>query len=149
MALNTDWKEFLDLLESSGAEFLVVGAWARAFYGEPRMTGDIDFWIRASAENASKVKKAIEEFGFGSLGITESDLTGEDQVIQLGFPPRRIDILTNLTGLTFDDAWKHRVQGDLDEVPVNFISREDFIKNKLELARPKDLADVDALRSDR
>jgi len=90
MALNTDWKEFLELLVSCGVEFLIVGAWARAFYAEPRVTGDIDIWVRSTPENAHRVVEAIARFGFASLGLTEADFSGDDQVIQFGFPPRRI-----------------------------------------------------------
>ncbi len=120
MALNTDWKEFLNLLASYDVDFIVVGAWARAQFGEQRVTGDIDFWVRTSPENAAKVIAVVEEFGFGSLGLTEADFLGEDQVIELGYPPRRIDLLTKLTALAFETSWNNRVVGDLGERVSSF-----------------------------
>ncbi len=147
MALNTDWKEFLKLLESNGVDFLVVGAWARAFYGEPRMTGDIDFWVLPTPVNASKLIKAINDYGFSSLGLRDEDFLAIDQV-QLGFPPRRIDLLTGLTGLDFECAWPNRTLGELDGITVSYISKEDFIKNKLATGRAKDLADIEAIAGD-
>ena len=145
MALNTDWKEFLNLLVSYDVEFLIVGAWALAHYGEPRMTGDIDLWVATSPENAEKVVQVIDKFGFGSLGLTLEDFVHPDQVIQLGYPPRRIDVLTNISGLKFDEAWPSRVSGSLDGIPVYYISKEHFILNKKASGRNKDLADVDTL----
>lgn len=145
MALNPDWKEFLRLLESCGVEFIVVGAWARAFHGEPRMTGDIDFWIRRSPENAEKLLRVVREFGFGSLGLTLSDFLADDIVIQLGYPPRRIDIITKLTGLSFEEGWRDKVPGTLDDVGVYYLSKEHFIRNKRATGRAKDLADVEAI----
>ena len=145
MALNTDWKEFLNLLVSSNVEFLIIGAWARAQYGEPRMTGDIDFWIKVELQNAKKMVDVIEKFGFASLGLTEDDFMANDGVIHLGIPPRRIYILTKASGLDFDQAWNNRNVGELDGVPVSFISREDFVTNKKAVGRPKDLADIDAI----
>jgi hypothetical protein len=90
--------------------------------------------------------KVISEFGFDSLGLTEEDFLGSDQIIQLGYPPRRIDLLTDLTSLDFDSSWQNRVDGDLDGFNVSYLSREDFIKNKLAVGRAKDFADVEALK---
>jgi len=145
MALNPDWKDFLELLESSGAEFLLVGAWARAFLGEPRMTGDIDFWIRRSPENAEKLVRVVKEFGFGSLGLTVDDFLSEDMVVQLGYPPRRIDILTRITGVTFEEAWEEKGEGTLDGIRVHYLSKQHFVRNKRATGRPKDLADIEAI----
>ena len=147
MALNTDWKEFLNLLGSSSVEFIVVGAWARAHYGEPRLTGDIDFWVRNSPENAARVIQVLKEFGFASLGLKSEDFQLEDQIIQLGYPPRRIDILTSLSGLDFESAWLKKEAGDFDGIPVFYLSKEDFITNKRATGRPKDLADIEAVEN--
>lgn len=110
------------------------------------MTGDIDFWIRPNAENAARLVEVIRRFGFGSLGLTEADFLAADQVVQLGFPPRRIDLLTKLTDLDFETSWPNRVAGKLDGLTVSYLSREDFIRNKLAVGRPKDLADAEAVR---
>ena len=113
-----------------------------AFHGHPRFTGDIDFFIRATEENAERVLQALEAFGFGSLGIMASDLTEPGRVVQLGRPPNRIDILTSISGVDFDSAWRSRAPADLDGQAMNFIGVDELLKNKEISARPKDLADV-------
>ncbi len=142
MALNTDWKEFLNLLSSSGVRFLIVGAWARAQYVDARMTGALDIWIEATPETAPKVIQVLSEFGFGSPGVSERDLMDPEIVLQLGRPPRRIDLLNFLSGLEFEEAWAGRTEGFMDGVPVAFLSRADLVRNKLATGRPKDLADA-------
>jgi hypothetical protein len=133
-------------LNKHGAEFLVVGAHALAFHGAPRFTGDLDLWIRASPENARRVLAALHAFGFGGLGVSEPDLAQPGRVIHLGFPPNRIDLLTSLTGLSWEEAWHSRISGQLGGQPVHWIGREALKKNKLALGRAKDLADVEALK---
>lgn len=140
--LQTDLREFIGLLNSHSVEYLVVGGHAVAFHGHPRFTGDIDFFIRATGENADRVLRALDEFGFGSLGISASDLTAPGQVVQLGRPPNRIDILTSISGVDFDSAWAARAPADLDGHEVNFIGADDLLKNKQASGRPKDLADA-------
>lgn len=147
MALNPDWKEFVELLNSNDVEYLVVGAFALALHGLPRLTGDIDFYLNNTPENAQRVLQTLRAFGFGSLDITASDLTSEDRVVQLGHAPRRIDLLTFLSGLRFEEAWKNRETREIDGVKIPLISRRDFIDNKLATGRPKDLADADAMGS--
>ena len=142
MPLHPDWKEFLQLLNSHGVDYLVVGAHARGFYGIPRYTRDIDIFIRSSEINASKVESVLRDFGFASLGITADDFLAPGRVVQLGVEPYRIDLLTSISGVEFDDAWSDRVTGDLSGVPVTFISVRAFRKNKLAAGRPKDLADL-------
>jgi hypothetical protein len=109
------------------------------------LTGDIDFWVRIDSQNAEKLVNVIEAFGFASLGLVADDFLESDRVVQLGDPPRRIDILTKLTALEFDHAWANRQTGDLDGIPVHFLSREDFLVNKRATGRAKDLADVEAV----
>ena len=140
--LQSDLREFIGLLNSLKVEYLVVGGHAVAFHGHPRFTGDIDFFIRATSENAERVLRALGAFGFGSLGITASDLTAPGQVVQLGRPPNRIDILTSISGVDFDSAWKSRAPADLDGHAVNFIGVNELLKNKQASGRPKDLADA-------
>jgi hypothetical protein len=142
MPLHPDWKEFLELLNSHGAEYLVVGAHARAFYGIPRYTRDIDIFLRRSPANGAKIESVLREFGFGSLGITANDFLAPGRIVQLGVEPYRIDLLTSLSGVEFDEAWSDRVAGELGGVPVTFISLRAFRKNKLAAGRPKDLADL-------
>lgn len=140
--LQNDLREFIGLLNSLKVEYLVVGGHAVAFHGHPRFTGDIDFFIRATGENAERVLGVLDAFGFGSLGITVADLTEPGQVVQLGRPPNRIDILTSISGVDFDSAWASRAPADLDGHAVNFIGADELLKNKQESGRPKDLADA-------
>jgi hypothetical protein len=134
-------------LNSLKVEYLVVGGHAVAFHGHPRFTGDIDFFIRASPENADRVLRALDAFGFGSLGITASDFTAPGRVIQLGRPPNRIDILTSISGVEFESAWASRAAAELDGHAVNFIGVDELLKNKQASGRPKDLADAAKLRA--
>ena len=142
MPLHPDWKEFLQLLNSHGVEYLVVGAHARGLYGIPRYPRDIDIFLRRSPANASRVETVLREFGFGSLRITAEDFLTPGRVVQLGVEPYRIDLLTSISGVEFDDAWSDRVAGDLGGVPVSFVSLRAFRKNKLAAGRPRDLADL-------
>lgn len=145
MKLQKDLREFIALMNSHGAEYLVVGAHAVALYGYPRYTGDIDLWLRRSPENAARISAALGEFGFAGVGIGRDDLLREEHVVALGQPPNRIDLLTDISGVDFERAWSSRTEGDLDGLPVSFISREHLIENKRAAARIKDLADVDQL----
>ncbi len=145
MELNTDWKQFVESLNSNGVEYLLVGAIAVAHHSLPRNTGDIDFFVRRSPENAQRIVAAIERFGFGSLSLKPEDFLGKDRVVQLGMPPRRIDLINNLTGVTFDDAWRDREPIELSGVRFYVISKEHLLTNKRALGRHKDLADVEAI----
>ena len=148
--MNPDFEDFLRALSSAGARYLVAGAHALALHGVPRATGDIDIWIEPSAENSERVWQALSAFGapVESLGITQDDLLKPDLVIQLGLPPRRIDLLTGLSGLEFESAWAERVHFGLGPVQIPFIGRESLIVNKRETGRLKDLADLEALGED-
>lgn len=145
MVLHQDYKELLKLLNQNKVEYLVVGAYALGFYGSPRNTGDIDIWIGTGEENAKKMVKALADFGFSSLGYTEKEFLEKDTVIQLGVPPVRIDILMSISGLEFEEAYKNRKAFDAGELLINYISKEDFIKNKKAAGRLKDLADIERL----
>lgn len=142
---NRDQADFLGLLTRNGVRALIVGAHALAFHAKPRYTKDLDIFVDASVENARRIITAIEQFGFGSLGITEADLA-EHRVLQLGAPPNRIDIMTSIDGLTFEEAWEGRVEGTFAGEKVFFIGRTELIRNKAASRRPQDLADLDLLR---
>lgn len=128
---------------------MIVGAYALAFHGHPRFTGDLDILVYNSQANAERVYSVITKFGFPASGLAVSDFQQSGQIIQLGRPPQRIDILTSLSGVEFSEAWETRVNGYLDGVPVAFISRECLIRNKKATDRPQDRADVEALESKR
>ncbi len=142
--LNSDFKEFAELLNANGVEYLVVGGYALAAHGHPRYTGDIDFWVSHEAANIERLLKALREFGFGSLGLAANDFNA-DTVIQLGQPPRRIDLLTGIDGVTFADCWTRRETVAFNDVTLNLIGLEDFKANKRAVGRLKDLADLEAL----
>jgi hypothetical protein len=145
MPLHPDWKEFLELLNSNGVDYLIVGAHALGHHGIPRYTRDIDLLVRPSLENGAKLVHALAQFGFGSLKLRAEDFLEPGNIIQLGVEPYRIDLLTSITGVPFEDAWKDKEPGTLDGVSTTFLSRGMFKKNKLATGRLKDLADVDAL----
>jgi hypothetical protein len=139
-----DMRDFLALLIKHDVDFMIVGAFVLARYGIPRGTGDIDIFINPSVNNAENVLAALNEFGMASLGISVADLLSGD-IIQLGFPPARIDLLTKLTGVSLEEILQSRESGRLAEFTVDFLGRDVFIKNKRALGRNKDLADIDAL----
>ncbi len=143
--LNQDFKEFAALLGSNRVEYLIVGGYALAAYGHPRYTGDVDFWIGTDATNAQRALRALKEFGFGGLGIVLHDLTQPGHVIQLGFPPRRIDLLTSIDGVQFTACYARRMVVPIDGLDLNFIALEDFKTNKRASGRLQDLADLQAL----
>jgi len=148
MPLPEDWRAFIESLNSHGVEYLVVGAVALAHHGLPRYTGDLDVLVRNSPENAARLESALAEFGFATLGLKAADFLDSYRVVQLGVPPGRIDLLTSLTGVSFDQAWAGRVEANLEEIPVNFIGREALIRNKKMTGRAKDKADLEALGVD-
>jgi len=143
--LNEDFKEFVALLTSNRVDYLIVGAYALAAYGHPRYTGDLYFWIGTDPANARRLLAALDQFGFGALGIGLEDLTTPNRVIQLGYPPRRIDLLTSIDGVAFAPSFERRFVVALDGQSLNFIALEDFKTNKRASGRHKDLADLDAL----
>lgn len=143
--LNDDFKEFAALLHSNRVEYLIVGGYALAAYGHPRYTGDLDFWVGTDASNARRVLAVLDAFGFGALGVTLDDLTSPERVIQLGYPPRRIDLLTSIDGVGFSECFVRRLEVPVDGLVLNFIALDDFRTNKRATGRHKDLADLEAL----
>jgi predicted nucleotidyltransferase len=143
--LQADLKEFIELLNSRNVEYVVVGVHAVAFHGHPRFTGDIDFFIRMTSSNVQRLLAVLDDFEFGGLGITESDLLQPKRIIQLGHPPNRIDLLTSISGVDFDSAWETRVEVVMDDQPVSMLGWNELLRNKKAAGRPKDLADVEKL----
>jgi predicted nucleotidyltransferase len=143
--LSQDFKEFAELLNSNGVEYLVVGGYALAAHGRPRYTGDLDFWVGTSTENAVRLLRALAQFGFGSLDISLADLTTPENVIQLGFPPRRIDLLTSIDGVEFAASFQKKMDVVIDGLTLHFISLEDFKANKRASGRLQDRADLESL----
>ena len=143
--MNRDFNDMLSALSAGGVEFLVVGAHALAAHGRPRATGDLDLWVRPTSENAERVWRSLARFGAPLGSLTVEDLARPGIVFQIGLPPCRIDILTDLTGLAFADDWADRVRRAFGDVDVDFIGRAAFIRNKRATGRPKDLGDIDGM----
>jgi hypothetical protein len=143
--LNQDFKEFIQSLNDNEVRYLVVGGYAVALHGYPRYTKDMDVWVDMTPENASKIVKALDQFGFGSLDVKESDFTVPDQILQLGYPPRRIDILTTIPGVEFSECYPAHTTVDMEGVSVNFIDLKNLKKNKKATGRHQDLADLENL----
>jgi len=148
MELDKDFNEFVELFLEHNVRFLIVGGYALAAHGLPRATGDLDAWVWVNPENAQNIMLALNAFGFQNLSLTESDFSKEDSIIQLGYPPFRIDILTSIDGVVFDQAWEKKIVVELNGMNVPFIGRDDLITNKKAAGRPQDIADVSRLTSD-
>ena len=144
--LNQDFQEFIQSLNDNQVRYLVVGGYAVALHGHPRYTKDIDVWIEISPDNAKKMVKALDQFGFASLGLKEDDFLVPDQIIQLGYPPSRIDVISTLEGVDFETCYAARVEVVIDGTLVNFIDLENLKKNKRAAGRPQDLADLEHLQ---
>ena len=143
--MNPDFAALLRELSAAEARFMVVGGYAVSFHSRPRATGDIDVWVEPTAANAARVFRALRAFGAPLQGLVEADLAQPEVVYQIGVPPRRIDLLTSLTGLNFDEAWAERTPGLLGGLEVHFLGREALIRNKRALGRARDLADLESL----
>ncbi|PKL18318.1 MAG: hypothetical protein CVV49_06960 [Spirochaetae bacterium HGW-Spirochaetae-5] len=148
MEIQQDFKELLELFNSHKVEYIIVGSYALAHYGAPRYTGDIDLYVRPEKDNAEKIISALADFGFGSLNLSVEDFCMPDRVVQLGTPPVRIDILTSISGVNWDDAFINKVPDFYGDVPVFFIGRSDYIANKKAAGRKKDIADLEAIGAD-
>lgn len=149
MKVEKNYEEFLSLLNKHSVKYCIIGAYAVAFYAKPRYTKDIDILVEPNKENAQKILRALEEFGFGELSISVDDLTREGNILQLGYEPLRIDLLTKLEGFQFPDIWQNRVTGDYGSEKVYFIGLDDLIKNKKISARPSDKIDIELLKKAR
>ena len=144
--LNQDFKEFVESLNENDVRYLIVGGYAVAAHGRPRYTKDLDVWIEASQKNAERLILALEQFGFGSLGLKATDFLIPEQIVQLGYPPNRIDILTTLEGVDFEPCYASRVSLEIENVVVHFIDLENLKRNKRSVGRLQDLADLENLQ---
>ena len=145
MVLNQDFKEFLQSLNANDVRYLIIGGYALAFHGHPRYTKDLDIWIDLDKNNAGKVVQALQDFGFASLGLAPDDFLEPDIVIQLGYPPSRIDLLVGLKGAVFEECYSNRQIRVIDGIEINVIDRTNLIRLKQEAGRHQDLADIDNL----
>lgn len=146
MVLNPDFKDFFRSLNDNGVRYLVVGGYAVALHGHPRYTKDVDVWVERTEANAERVVRALEAFGFGSLGLAAPDFLAQDQIIQLGYAPVRIDILTTIPGVEFADCYASRVEVLADDLSVAFIGLDDLRQAKRASGRLQDLADLENLQ---
>ena len=145
LKLPKDLREFIELLNSHDVRYVIVGGYAVAYHGHPRSTGDIDFYVEVSDENAQKLEAVLVEFGFGGLGLSCTDFLQPGIVVQLGYPPNRIDLLTAISGVSFAEAWEKRVETQFEGVTMRFVDKSTLLANKAATGRPKDLADLDSL----
>ena len=145
MTLDPDFKEFIQSLNANGVRYLIVGGYAVAAHGHPRYTKDLDIWIWLDENNAAHLLRALDDFGFGAVGLMMTDFLEPDQIIQLGYPPSRIDLLTTVPGVTFEACYPDRQMIDIDGVAVNFIDLKNLKKSKRASGRAQDLADLENL----
>lgn len=145
MDLDQDFKEFIQLVNINKVQYLVVGGYAVAFHGYIRYTSNIDFWIKPEKENVARLVKSLIEFGYNPLDIEKEDFIKENLVFQLGHPPNRIDIMTSVTGLVFDECWKERKELEMEDEKLNFISLHHLKINKKQTGRSIDKNDLENL----
>ena len=144
MKIHPDFSDFVEALRKNSVEFVIVGSFALAFHGYPRATGDIDFWIRPTEANSEALIKALIDFGFGGLEVSKEDILS-GKIIQLGYPPVRIDLISVLDGLSAEEVWDSREKGKFGPHDVFYLGRKAYIRNKRATGRHKDLADLDLL----
>jgi hypothetical protein len=149
MALSKDWREFLELLNSRGVDYVIVGAQSLAFHGRPRHTGDLDILVRPTPDNVRLLLALLNQFGFEQSGFKESDFLQPEQIIQLGRVPSRIDLLTSISGVSTEQAFASKISAILDGIPVFILAKDALIRNKRAVGRPQDLADLAALEEGR
>ena len=143
---SQDFSEFVRLLNQHNVEYLIVGGYAVGIHGHPRYTGDLDIWLNPTPENSLKIIQCINKFGFGSFNLKAQDFTKPGNIIQLGYPPLRIDLLTEIDGVTFDECYANKKEVVIDNLVVNFIRYWDLLKNKKQTGRHKDLDDIENLK---
>jgi len=145
MILSKDFEDFVVQLNKHDVTYMVIGGYALAFHGKPRHTGDMDIWIDLSDDNAQKMVSVINDFGMASLGLKKIDFLQKGGITQIGYPPLRIDILNEIDGIDFKDAYRNKLIIDIEGLPVNYIGLDDLIRNKQASGRKQDLSDVNAL----
>jgi hypothetical protein len=144
--LAPDFSEFCGLLSAHRVEFVVVGAHALAFHGAPRFTGDLDILVRPTPDNGQRLLSAIAAFGFPTTALTPDDIVAGHKVIEMGVVPVQIHVMSQIDGVSWEDVWRSHVTGTLGSRTVAFIGRDAYLRKKRAAGRPKDLADIDALR---
>ena len=149
MDLAPDFDEFIASLTAHGVEFVIVGAYALAFHGAPRFTGDLDVLVRPTLDNAARLLRALEAFGFPVAELSPEVVADRRRMLQMGVPPVQIHVMSAISGVEWDEAWADRIEGPLGRHTIHFLGRETFLRNKRAAARPKDLADIDALKPGR
>jgi len=145
--MSKDFEELFAFFNARNVRALIVGGYAFAYHARPRYTKDIDVWIEATPENARRLLEALNDFGFGSLDLSVEDFTKPGQIVQLGFPPSRIDLLTSIKGLTFEEAWESHIEDLFGETKVCYLGRDDLIRSKKAAGRAQDQVDVEVLES--
>ena len=145
MILNPDFKEFVKLLIENKVEYLIVGGYAVGIHGYPRYTGDLDIWINNTNENARRILKCVNEFGFSSYNLSVSDFTKQGNIIQLGYPPVRIDIINQVDGVNFGECFKNKKEIMTENITLYFIGYDDLLKNKKKTSRSRDIDDIENL----
>jgi hypothetical protein len=146
MRIEKDYEELLGLLNKHKVKYCIVGAYAVAFHKKPRYTKDIDIFVEPTVENGKKIVDALNEFGFESLHLSEKDFVEKGSIIQLGYEPVRVDIITEIAGVSFSEAWNNRTEGTYGNETVFFIGLKELIKNKENTGRRQDLVDLDLLK---
>ena len=146
MLISQDFKEFLQSLNENKVKYLVVGGYAVALHGHPRYTKDIDIWVSADKDNIENLLQALDDFGFASLELKIDDFIDPEQIVQLGYPPNRIDLLTDLAGIDFETCYKKKIELEIEAVEIDFIDLENLKKNKKAAGRHQDLADLENLK---
>jgi hypothetical protein len=145
--LPTDFRDILSIFNDERVEYLLIGGYAVAAHGNPRATKDIDIWVRCSPDNADRILRALVRFGAPTTDLTADDFQSPGTTVQIGVPPHRIDLVTEIDGVQFDEAVPNRISVEIAGLPVAVIGRSDLIRNKKTTGRPQDLADVDSLGS--
>ncbi len=145
MEIQNDFKELLELFNDHKVDYLIVGGYALAFYGTPRYTGDIDMFVDPNSENATRILNALDEFGFGAIGLKSKDFELPGNVVQLGVPPVRVDIITSITGVSAESDLGGKVEGKYGDISVKYIGRDEFVLNKRTTGTKRDASDLEAL----
>ena len=144
--LNQDFKEFVELLNKHKVEYLIIGGYALGIHGYPRYTGDLDIWVNPTLINAQKTLNVLDDFGFSTIGLTINDFLETSNVIQLGYPPFRIDLITQPDGITFDECYQNKIVVNYNDLEIAIIGINDFKKNKQATGRFKDLDNLEHLK---
>lgn len=149
MHIHIDFEEFLKFLKEENAEFVIIGGYAVAFHGYVRATNDMDLYFRATDKNIVRIRRALKKFGLQTTAKQAKEFADPKSIIRMGIPPVRLELINNISGLSFDEVWKHRISGEYGTVAVNYMSLADLLRNKKASGRPKDLADFDELGGNR